>query len=454
MSVLPRFRSVLALLSAACLSLSSAVAAPAVLPAPLRVMLIGDSITEGDAGGYRLPLFNQLSRAVGRPNFVGRRNSRSSDPADFLDNDHEGYSAYRIDQIANGRGFWNAPPIERRLNDWEPAVITVHAGTNDAQQLHAFDGDPVKGIAPVIDRLDDLVSRIVAHNPAAQVVVAQIIPANAPASAATIDYVVRFNALIPGLVARHQALGHRVSMVDLYTPLLAYPNPDGIHPSAEGAQVMADHLFKALMALGTLPANPDPGRDDGLSQEDHWSRQSTTPWALQDNLLRAGAPSLAAVSSSGYGGKRPLTVLNDGLQQAFIAEDDNRFEVAYQLNTEAQPGGYDIQEVRSHAGQGPADNGDEQAHQAYELWWASVAAPDVLQRLGDVHHIHVSRAEKASRVVIRRPDGLPLVQGAARLVFRFVPPPTRQMGFIGIGNPTRYRELEALGAPSPARSGH
>jgi len=58
-----------------------------VLGAPYRVMPIGDSITEGGdgAGGFRRPLFELLTAAYGLPNFVGERNMRQSDPADFAD---------------------------------------------------------------------------------------------------------------------------------------------------------------------------------------------------------------------------------------------------------------------------------------------------------------------------------------------------------------------------------
>jgi len=31
------------------------------------------------------------------------------------------------------------------------------------------------------------------------------------------------------MVAKHQAIGDRVSLVDQYTPMLSVPNPDGIH---------------------------------------------------------------------------------------------------------------------------------------------------------------------------------------------------------------------------------
>jgi hypothetical protein len=55
-------------------------------------------------------------------------------PPAFVDHDEDGYSAYRIEQITSGEGFRNAQPIEARLAAWDPAIVTVHAGTNDAQQ--------------------------------------------------------------------------------------------------------------------------------------------------------------------------------------------------------------------------------------------------------------------------------------------------------------------------------
>ncbi|MDX1418996.1 MAG: hypothetical protein R3181_03425, partial [Rubricoccaceae bacterium] len=71
-------RSALGPLFGPLLALLVALPAAAQPPAdPLRVMLIGDSITEGDDGGYRLPLYARLTRALGAPpNFVGHRNGR------------------------------------------------------------------------------------------------------------------------------------------------------------------------------------------------------------------------------------------------------------------------------------------------------------------------------------------------------------------------------------------
>ncbi len=437
-----------ALAAAAILGLSLPLHAQPIRSAPLRIMPIGDSITEGSDGGYRYPLFKKITASIGMPNFVGRRNGHLSDPVDMPDHDHEGYSAYRIDEITSGEGFWGAPPIEVRLKDWDPAVVTIHAGTNDAQQHYYFWGDDAIGMPNVIQRLDDLVSRIVAYNPAIHIIVSTIIPANAPASDRTISYVERLNARIPELVARHKAAGHRVSLVDCYTPMLAYPNPDGIHPSAEGAQVMAEVFFKGLKAIGAVPVNPDPGRDDGLHQVDNYSTVSSTPWSLVPNLLRAKSATFESAQTTGYAGKHPTTVLNDGKLDVVTNDKDALSTTTFTLATSAHTSGYDVFEIRSMAGMPMAANEDDRSHQAYEVWWAGVDAPDNFQRLGDFHHIMVNRDERASQILISRLDGQPLARQVKKIQFRFIEPPLRQYGFFGIGSPVRYREIEALGVPS------
>ena len=429
----------------------SAAAQPAIQPAPLRIMPIGDSITEGGdgAGGFRRPLFDLITAAYGMPNFVGERNMRNTDPADFVDPDEDGYSAYRIDQITSGKGFWKAPPLEQRLVDWDPAIVTIHAGTNDAQQDWYFDGDASQGIPSAIDRLDQLVSRIVRFNPDIVVVVAQIIPANAPASPVTMDYIVRLNAEIPQMVARHRAHGEHVSMVDMYTPMLAHPNPDGIHPDTAGYQVMAGVWFAGIRAaLGSRPRNPDPGRFAGLHQVDRFSTANPVPWKLSPNLVRAGSPTLAQATTTGYHGTHAPALLNDGRLE-FAADDSDYSSVTtFTLATATWPAGFDVDGIRTDAGLPIADNGDERCHQSYEVWWSSVAAPDTFVRLGAFHHIMVNRAEQASQVELSHADGSPLATHVAKIQFRFTQPPRRQFGFFGIDTPTPYRELEVLGAPS------
>ncbi len=415
---------------------------------PIRIMPVGDSITEGNDGGFRIPLIRMVTRAFEMPDLVGRR--VSDDNGVGYDHDQDGYSAYRIDEIASGGGpgsFWDAPPIEQRLDDWDPAVVLLHAGTNDAQQSYYPYGDPALGIPNVIERLDDLVSRIVAHSPHVYVIVAQIIPANPPAGQTTIDYIEAFNRHVPGVVARHQALGHRVSLVDMYTPMLAFPNPDGIHPSQAGFQKMAEVWLGGLRAIGFLDGdiqNPEPGRDDGVRQRDYYSTSSETPWPPSgESLIRAGSATLEDVLHLGYDGSVSPEVLNDGLAGRATNDPDNQWVSTFVLDTSVNTAGYDITQVGSGAG-GPRPRN---LHQAYEVWYSSVGTPFEFVRLGDFHHIPVNDLEQGSAIVVSGVDG-PLASGVRALQFRFKEPPLKQRGFFGQPRKTRYYEVEALGTPT------
>jgi hypothetical protein len=165
--------------------------------------------------------------------------------------------------------------------------------------------------------------------------------------------------------------------------------------------------------------------------------------------VRAGASSLAGAETTGYDGGHAPALLNDGLQGGFSNDSDYVSTTTFTLATAQAPKGYDLTRIRSAAGLPTADNGDERSHQAYEVWWSSIDAPDVFTQLGDFHHILVNKAERASQISLTREGGAPLARGVAKIQFRFKQPPARQFGFIGIESPTPYRELEVFGAPTP-----
>ncbi|MEM1042878.1 MAG: GDSL-type esterase/lipase family protein [Bacteroidota bacterium] len=422
---------------------------------PVRIMPVGDSITEGNDGGFRIPLINMVTQAFEMPDLVGRRMSRDQDNGVGHDHDQDGYSAYRIDQIASGEGFWGAPPIEERLDDWDPAVVLLHAGTNDAQQNYHPYGSAAQGIPNVLQRLDDLVSRIVAHAPHVYVIVAQIIPANPPASQQTRDYIVALNRRIPAMVTRHQALGHRVTMVDMYTPMLAFPNPDGIHPSLGGFQTMAEVWFEGLRAIGFLDGeirNPNPGRDDGVRQRDYYSTSSATPWQPSRNsLIQAGSTTLQRAIHTDYDGETDPGVLNDGLtgvynglSDDFAQDPDHTWTSTFALNTNENAAGYDIDRIQSGAG----GNEHGKLPQAYEVWYSLVDAPAAFLRLGAFQHIPVNDLQRGSALVITGLEGAPLATGVKAIQFRFTEPPWRQWGFFELPKRARYYEIEAFGTPT------
>src|SRR5690349_21415158 len=146
----------------------------------VRVMPLGDSITEGTQvpGGYRIGLWQRLSAAGYRVDFVG---SQFNGPAALGDHDHEGHPGWRIDQIDANITGW--------VRTTGPRTVLLHIGTNDVLQNFTLAGAP--------NRLSALIDHITAAAPAADVFVATIIPlasAGQEAAART------FNSAIPGIV--------------------------------------------------------------------------------------------------------------------------------------------------------------------------------------------------------------------------------------------------------------
>jgi acyl-CoA thioesterase I len=101
------------------------------IAAPVHVLCIGDSITQGGSKGrpeytYRLPLQRML-RATGRDvDFIGtQKHGLNSDPwpVDF-DGDHEGYYGQTTAQVAAHLAV-NLPKLA------PPDVALIHLGTND-----------------------------------------------------------------------------------------------------------------------------------------------------------------------------------------------------------------------------------------------------------------------------------------------------------------------------------
>src|SRR5688500_15993420 len=82
--------------------------APAQTPPPVRIMPLGDSITFGaggtaNLGGYRGPLYTLLTNAGYNVDFVGTQTGNSSG---VPDQDHQGHSGWRIDELDSNIAGW------------------------------------------------------------------------------------------------------------------------------------------------------------------------------------------------------------------------------------------------------------------------------------------------------------------------------------------------------------
>ncbi len=192
----------------------------------VRIMPLGDSITDGFnvPGGYRINLWQRAVAGGYTVDFVG---SAFNGPAGLGDHDHEGHSGWRIDELdANITGWLRAS---------SPRTVLLHIGTNDIGQNHDVANAPA--------RLSTLLDHIRTLAPAAEVFVAQIIPTS---NAANETKTQTFNAALPGIVAQK---GPRTHLVDMHSALTTADLADGLHPSAAGYDKMAARWFAALQSV-------------------------------------------------------------------------------------------------------------------------------------------------------------------------------------------------------------
>ncbi|WP_305787116.1 SGNH/GDSL hydrolase family protein [Symbioplanes lichenis] len=201
----------------------------------LRIMPLGDSITRGTGtpglGSYRDDLAMHLSGAGLRMDFVGsQRNGMSAD------RDHEGHGGAAIEELGEKVDGW--------LDEYEPDVILLHAGTNNVTR-----GEDA---ATILAKLDVLLDQVRAARPEAYVFVAQIILSRVPEEAETAQV---YNALIPALVARRQ--DSRMFVVD-QSSVTGIDLHDLRHPDQFGYEKMAWNWYQALARTFPLPIESGP----------------------------------------------------------------------------------------------------------------------------------------------------------------------------------------------------
>ena len=200
----------------------------------LRLMPLGDSITAGylssTGDGYRGPLFTTLSGQVGTLNFVG-----SQFDGTMADPNNEGHFGDEINAIAG--------LATGELNTYRPNIITLHIGSNDLNNNYDVSTAPT--------RLAALIDQIVAAEPDATVLVAQLIPnANATVEARIVTY----NAAIPAIVQARASKGEHVFVVSM-SSLTTADLHDGLHPNDTGYQKMAnawDAAIKQVISAGWI----------------------------------------------------------------------------------------------------------------------------------------------------------------------------------------------------------
>ncbi|KAL2169063.1 hypothetical protein VTG60DRAFT_6485 [Thermothelomyces hinnuleus] len=268
-------------------SIAARASAPLGNGVPLRIMPLGASITFGlkssDGNGYRAALRDlivnppadsygggggQAARRdemfksvrgnstahVSGPNKVNMVGSRQA--GTMVDNDVEGWSGYRIEQVHGKAMAAESAP------KYKPNVVLINAGTNDATQDFQ--------VATAGERMEAMLRDLWAVSPRAVVVLSTLLVNQNEAAERN---VVAINKQLRDLITRlSDKEGKKIVLAEMHGhggPGLA-DLADGTHPTDEGYRKMANIWYASLRAAsdkGWLEApEPVPGvPDDGAA---------------------------------------------------------------------------------------------------------------------------------------------------------------------------------------------
>jgi acyl-CoA thioesterase I len=115
----------------------------------VRIMPIGDSITQGDKdyNSYRRSLWLQLRQAGYNVDFVGSMYQNFPDvpaPKQDFDQNHEGHWGWRTDEILKH--------IDKWANLAQPDIVLIHLGGNDLGQKQSHKST-IKELQALITRI-------------------------------------------------------------------------------------------------------------------------------------------------------------------------------------------------------------------------------------------------------------------------------------------------------------
>jgi lysophospholipase L1-like esterase len=199
-------------------------------PAPVKIMPLGDSITQGNTAqdSYRRPLWHKLVDAGYRVDFVGSEKTNFTGHAahaDF-DEDNEGHYGWTIGGVLEKLDGW--------LGQNNPDIVLLHLGTNGKEST----ADKLAGLEQVVVTLRK-------HNPKVIVLMAQLITGG------------DINQGIPPLAKKLSTKQSPVIVVDQATGWqweAGKDTVDGCHPNATGEEKMAVKWFDALTKILPKPA--------------------------------------------------------------------------------------------------------------------------------------------------------------------------------------------------------
>ena len=225
--------------------------------APLKIMPLGDSNTQGTGpgnGAYRTKLWQNFGSDPNKVVFYG---SQAQGPPELGNKQHEGHSGYTIARAPVGFGNLTdfiGGYLHPRLF---PDIILLMIGTNDINLNFEVQTAPQR-----LDHLISLISdRATGLRPNAKLIVSNILPiddARNQFRSSSTDYsanerVATFNRSIPTIVEAHRARGEQVYFVDVNSAFTFADIADGLHPTLQGYDKLGDVWYRAILAVVPEP---------------------------------------------------------------------------------------------------------------------------------------------------------------------------------------------------------
>lgn len=219
---------------------------------PARIMIVGDSVTQGDADSYtwRYRLWKTLEAQHKAVDFVGPRRELRAGSAAYADAEFDQDHAARWGAMFTEHGWWVTGYDEDVTQDlvatYAPDVVIEDLGVNNL----LLGADP----ADTIGRVENFVADVRAVRPGASVVLGQL-------TQHWFDGVDAFNAMLVDVAADLDRPDARVLVAPApsdYTQ--ATDTYDGSHPSALGEVKIAAQFASVLatLPLPTEPVAPEP----------------------------------------------------------------------------------------------------------------------------------------------------------------------------------------------------
>ncbi len=253
------------LLAAAMVALVSLVTLPACASAASgtpRVLIVGDSVTQGGRGDFTWRYFLWESLGPGAADFVGpRRGTFAVRPSGQMDWDYREGDAYAdpdFDQdhgaFAGGRlarpvgpddpGRYFHEPIEQLSADYQPDVIMALWGINDL-------GYPGQTPTTVIDSYRSWLAAARSVNPDVDFVIGTL-------PYTWLSGVPAFNAALTELGAAESTPRSAVVIAEMSDSYTLADSVDQVHPNVSGQQKIARMMGQALATYDLAPVI-DPG---------------------------------------------------------------------------------------------------------------------------------------------------------------------------------------------------